>query len=70
MDQVNAMLAHWRQEPPVDVLFASFVGYKPPPSAARDMLSAEEDAAKAKALLATAYAIYDNRKPVISTTEI
>jgi hypothetical protein len=30
MERINALLEHWREEPPVSVLVRAFVGYKAP----------------------------------------
>jgi hypothetical protein len=30
-DHIEAMLQHWQREPPVDILAAWWMGYKPPP---------------------------------------
>jgi hypothetical protein len=35
-ENIDAMFRHWQQEPPVDVLAAAWMQYKPPSNVSRD----------------------------------
>lgn len=72
MDQINALLAHWVEEPPAECLIAAFLGYKAPSrgAAADATMSPEDSAAKAAAIMALAYAAHDRKLPALATSAI